>query len=60
MFVSQATINRKKGNLQNETKYLQIMYLDKGLTTRIQSIPKVQQQNMIKKWTKTFLQRKHK
>lgn len=55
MFVPQATINRKKGNLQNETKYLQIMYLDKGLTTRIQSTPKVQQQNMIQKWTKTFL-----
>ena len=47
MLVPQAPLNRKKRNLQNETKYLQIMYLDKGLTTRIQSIPKVQQQNMI-------------
>ena len=61
MFVPQATINRKKGNPQNETKYLQIMYLDKGLTSRIQSTLKVQQQNnMIQKWTKTFFRRKHK
>lgn len=36
MFVPQATINRKKRQ-QNETKYLQIMHLDKGLTSRIQS-----------------------
>ena len=50
----------EKGNPQNETKCLQIMYLDKGLTSRIQSALKVQQQNnMIQKWTKTFLRRKH-